>query len=99
MKIRDFGNRLIATLGGRSIHPLRTKIGGFTTLPTQAEIIKLLQEIPSVIDRVQSLVEVYRKVKFPEFNRPTEFYALTNSHKYAFYQGGYISANPFSKIS
>ncbi|MDD5566610.1 MAG: Ni/Fe hydrogenase subunit alpha [Patescibacteria group bacterium] len=98
LKIRDFGNRLIATLGGRSIHPLRTKVGGFTKLPTQAEIKKILQDIPRVINQAWSLVEVYRKVKFPEFNRPTEFYALTDSHKYTFYQGDQIVSSQGLKI-
>ncbi len=90
LKIRDFGNQLITTLGGRSIHPLRTTVGGFTKLPKPDELHKLSREIPEIIDHVWALVEVYKGIQFPEFTRPTEYYALVSNSHYAFYQGDAI---------
>ncbi|MBU0707103.1 Ni/Fe hydrogenase subunit alpha [Patescibacteria group bacterium] len=98
LKIRDFGNRLIQKIGGRSIHPLRTKVGGFTKLISQEQINTILQEIPEVISNVGDLVEVYKKIKFPKFHRPTEYYALINNNHYTFYQGDTIKSNHPERI-
>lgn len=98
LKIRNFGNNLIALLGGRSIHPLRSTVGGFTKLPRSEEIMRITKNIPEVIDHVWALVEVYRKIRFPEFRRPTEYYALVNNSHYSFYQGDAILSSRGLKI-
>lgn len=98
LSIRDFGNRLIFTIGGRSIHPLRTRVGGFTKLINNQDIDKILKDIPEVIDSVWALVDVYKLIKFPEFSRPTEFHCLVNDNHYSFYQGNKILTTRGAKI-
>ncbi len=98
LKIRDFGNRLIFTIGGRSIHPLRTKVGGFTKLIDQDDIDKILKEIPQIIDNVSALVDIYETIEFPKFERPTEFHCLVNNGQYSFYQGDTILTTKGTKI-
>jgi len=99
LKIRDFGNKLIFAIGGRSIHPLRSKVGGFTEVITTAQIKRILKEIPETINNVWALVEIYKKIKFPEFNRPTEYHALVHNGHYSFYQGDKIISTSGTKIT
>lgn len=41
LKIKKGGNRIIQLLGGREIHPINVKVGGFFKLPTKNELEEL----------------------------------------------------------
>jgi coenzyme F420-reducing hydrogenase alpha subunit len=87
LKVRDFANRVIDKIGGRTIHPLRTQVGGFTKLPSKSELKNLLAEIPEVKNNISAIINVYKKIKFPDFERKTEFLGLSSKKEYAIYEG------------
>src|SRR4030042_1374711 len=47
--IRDFGNKLIEIIGGRSIPPLTPAVGGFKKMPDLNKLKKLEEEIPTAL--------------------------------------------------
>ena len=85
--IRDFGNRIIEVIGGRSIHPLTPEVGGFKKLPD----IKKLKELLLLADKALKLAidfaQFFAKLKYPEFKRQCQFISLTSPHYYAIYDG------------
>ncbi|MDZ7798301.1 MAG: Ni/Fe hydrogenase subunit alpha [Patescibacteria group bacterium] len=87
LKVRELGNKSIDYIGGRTIHPLRTKVGGFTKLPDQEKLEWIIDNTSQAIETALKIVELYKKIKFPEFERKTEFLALKNSEEYAIYEG------------
>ena len=42
LKLKKIGNDLVTLLGGREIHPINVKVGGFYKLPDKNELRKLL---------------------------------------------------------
>lgn len=85
--VRDLANKIIDYIGGRTIHPLRTQVGGFTKLPDREKISWITNNIDPALESALKIVDLYRKIKFPEFFRKTEFLALKNNNEYAIYEG------------
>ena len=93
LEVREFGNKLISTIGGRSIHPVATCIGGFKKLPSKENLEKLLNEQPEILKQALNLANLFSYLLYPEFKRKTEFVALTSNKEYAIYDGKVISSS------
>lgn len=87
LAVRELGNKIIDYIGGRTIHPLRTRVGGFTKLPDREKINWIIDNIDGAIVSSLKIVDLYRKIKFPKFWRQTEFLGLKNPKEYAIYEG------------
>ncbi|MFH1366561.1 MAG: Ni/Fe hydrogenase subunit alpha [Patescibacteria group bacterium] len=87
LAVRELGNKIIDYIGGRTIHPLKTRVGGFTKLPNREKINWIIKNIDPAIVSALKIVDLYRKIKFPKFWRPTEFLGLKNPKEYAIYEG------------
>jgi len=87
LRVRDIGNKIIYSIGGRSIHPLRTRVGGFTKLPAEKKLEEIIKKIDPAIESTKRIIELYSQIEFPKFERKTEFLALKNSQEYAIYKG------------
>jgi|GEM_PF-5532317 len=53
LQLKKLGNEIVAMLGGREIHPVNVRVGGFYRIPTKAEFIRWLR---SSIVRVPKLL-------------------------------------------
>jgi coenzyme F420-reducing hydrogenase alpha subunit len=102
--IRKWANELIRIIGGRTIHPIASEVGGFKKLPNQSEIDELKIQLPDLIKQAAKLVKLFIKLKYPKLDRKTEYICLTHNDEYAIYNGdikssdGYeISEEKFSK--
>ncbi len=87
MKIRDIGNRLIETIGGRTIHPLTPCIGGIRKAPDLEKLKKLLENCKNILPLVIGLGELFIGLKYPDFSRKTTYVSLTHPGEYAVYDG------------
>lgn len=86
-KIRDFGIKVIEKIGGRTIHIISSRVGGFRALPSR-EDFKVLYEISeSVLGDVWKMAEFFRKLKYPNFSRKTIYTSLSSEKEYAIYDG------------
>ena len=85
LKIRDIGNKLVETIGGRSIHPLTPALGGFHKAPDLEKLKKLLDDCKNILPLAIKLAELFINLKYPDFSRKTTFVSLTNSSEYAIY--------------
>jgi coenzyme F420-reducing hydrogenase alpha subunit len=87
LKIRDWSNQLIKVIGGRAIHPISPRIGGFKKLPEKKELKALLLAQPQVFESALKIADFFKKLHYPDFKRKTEFISLHHPQEYAFYQG------------
>ena len=87
VKIRDIGNRLVETIGGRSIHPLTPCIGGIRKTPDINELKQLLSDCRNNLELAVKLGEFFINLKYPDFYRKTTFVSLYNPDEYAIYDG------------
>ncbi|QGN07369.1 Ni/Fe hydrogenase subunit alpha [Halorhabdus sp. CBA1104] len=89
VRLHKLGNELIETVAGRSTHAQRTIPGGFSQIPSEAELQDRRtslegswSDVETVVDLVLSLAD-----EFPDFTRETEYISLADSDEYALYDG------------
>ena len=91
LEVRDFGNELIRIIGGRTIHPVSSIVGGFLKLPDRAELEKLHKKYQKTIQACTKLGELFGELEYPDFERETEYVALHDDSEYGLYQGNITS--------
>ena len=87
LELKKLGNDIITLLGGREIHPINLKVGGFYKVPTKKELSSLLDRIKWARDAAYETVLWTATLPFPEFEQDYEFVALHNPEEYAIIQG------------
>ncbi len=89
--IRDFANELLRIIGGRTIHPIASEVGGFRKVPALKEIQSLIARSESVLENVLTMAEFFRRFELPNFSRPTEYVCLESKGEYVIYDGNLVS--------
>jgi coenzyme F420-reducing hydrogenase alpha subunit len=93
LRIRDFANKIIKTIGGRSIHPLSSVVGGFKRYPQKSELKFLLNQVKDVLEMAIYLANFFKKLRYPKFLREINFVSLFKDKEYAFYEGNIKISN------
>jgi len=86
-RMSDYAGEVLA---GRHIHPISYVIGGLTQLPSQDGLEKLYQLMLEARKDGAETVKIFKKLKFPEFQRPTQYMSLSNNEEYAMYDGDLV---------
>jgi coenzyme F420-reducing hydrogenase alpha subunit len=86
-RMSDYGGEVLA---GRHIHPISCVIGGFTQLPSREGLEKLYKMMLDARKDGDETVKILKTLKFPEFERPTQYMSLTNDEEYAMYDGDLV---------
>lgn len=85
LEIRDLSLEITKVVGGRSVHPITPIVGGFSKLPEKEKLKKILEKIPSVIDDAIFLIDTFKKIDYPDFERETLFASVFSDKDYPFY--------------
>ncbi|HTQ41334.1 MAG TPA: Ni/Fe hydrogenase subunit alpha [Polyangiaceae bacterium] len=92
LRIKKTGNAIMTILGGREIHPVNVRVGGFYRAPTRAELRALLPEIEWALGAVGESLAWASRFSFPDFERDYEFVALRHRGEYPFTEGRIVSS-------
>ena len=76
LAIKQAGNQLIAAIGGRSVHPVNPRIGGFHRAPTAAELAPVAQRLERAREHLIETVRWAGELDYPERTLGTELAAL-----------------------
>jgi coenzyme F420-reducing hydrogenase alpha subunit len=93
VRLHRLANEWSDMLGGRTTHPINAVVNGWTRLPTEEELAGLRKRIEVAIPDAWTIVEVFRTLKIPDFQRDTEYLALHHPDEYAFYEGDILSTD------
>lgn len=91
LRLKKAGNDIVTLLGGREIHPINVRIGGFYKLPSKQELAKLSEALKWARDAALETVRWVATFPFPDFERDYEFVALRHSQEYPFNEGRLVS--------
>ncbi|MBZ5553657.1 MAG: Ni/Fe hydrogenase subunit alpha [Acidobacteriia bacterium] len=91
LKLKKIGNDLVILLGGREIHPVSVRVGGFYKVPTKRELAPLAEKLKWARDAALDTVQWTADLPFPEFEQDYEFVALHHPEEYPFNEGRLIS--------
>ncbi len=76
LKIKQIGNDIVRTIGGRDIHPFTLTPGGFVRIPKPEEFKSLLAKAKDCLSDAEKTVHLFCGIKYPDFTRETKHYAL-----------------------
>lgn len=92
LRIKKVGNKLISILGGREIHPINVKVGGFYQLPQASRLLAITDELKWAKDAAYNLLKWVSSFDFPQMDIDYEFVSLKNDTEYP-YNDGHIHSN------
>lgn len=91
LKLKKIGNEIVTLLGGRAIHPINVRVGGFYKVPTKQELHPLAEKLRWARDAAYETVLWAAKLPFPKFEQDYEFVALRHPNEYPFNEGRLVS--------
>lgn len=92
LQLKKAGNAIISLLGGREIHPINVRVGGFYRTPTRAEMATLTEPLKWARDAAIETVRWAAALPFPDFHRDYEFVALSHPGEYPMNEGRIVSS-------
>ncbi len=92
LRLKQAGNALLRLLGGREIHPVNVRVGGFYRVPTSAELASLAATMAEARETAIALARWVAGFPFPDFARDYEFVALRNADEYPMNNGRIVSS-------
>ena len=93
LRLKKLGNTIMTVVGGREIHPINVRVGGFYRSPTRGELQSLVDELEWALETAEETVALVAGFDFPAFDRPYEFVALHHRDEYAITDGRIISSS------
>jgi sulfhydrogenase subunit alpha len=87
LALKKAGNDIMELLGGRAVHPVNVRVGGFYRAPLPRELIPLRGTLRTALNQALETVEWVAGFDFPDFHHDHELLALTTPGRYAIESG------------
>jgi sulfhydrogenase subunit alpha len=91
LQLKKVGNDIMEIVGGRAIHPINVRLGGFYRTPTKRELRPLAERLRWARDAALETVRVVSGFDFPDLEIDHELVALHHPDEYAITEGRVIS--------
>jgi sulfhydrogenase subunit alpha len=91
LELKKIGNEILELLGGRAIHPVNVRVGGFYRTPSRRELRPLADRLQRARDIAQATVRFVSGFDFPDCERDYEFVSLGKAGEYPFNAGHVVS--------
>ncbi|HWB54610.1 MAG TPA: Ni/Fe hydrogenase subunit alpha [Tepidisphaeraceae bacterium] len=91
LQLKKIGNEIVTLVGGREIHPINVRVGGFYKVPSKAEMARLAEKLKWARDAALETVRWVATLNFPSLERDYEFVALRHPNEYPFNEGRLVS--------
>ena len=91
LALKKTGNRLMTVVGGREIHPINVRVGGFYRAPTKRELVELRDPLERAREAALETVRWTAGFEFPERTVECDLVALSHPDEYAIERGRIVS--------
>ena len=96
LKLKKIGNQILATIGGRAVHPVGACVGGFYSIPDAERWAELLPALKAGVDEMSDLaLFLAEKLEYPDLQQDYEFVALQPDDEYPMNLGPIASSKGF----
>jgi sulfhydrogenase subunit alpha len=93
LAIKRVGNRILALLGGRAVHPISVRVGGFSKMPTKAALDEVRRELDGAVEGARETVRMVAGLSAPEFSRDARLVSLVHPDEYPYSEGRIVSTD------
>ena len=87
LRLKQIGNAIVRCVGGRAVHPVNLRVGGFYRYPSRQDLLALSDDLEWALDAARATVDWTAAFSFPEFDRDYTFMALSHPTHYALLEG------------
>jgi sulfhydrogenase subunit alpha len=87
LELKKIGNDLMTLLGGREIHPINVRVGGFYSVPAKKDLLKIRERLEWARDAAIDTIELFATFDFPDFERDYEYVSVCHPDEYPFNEG------------
>jgi coenzyme F420-reducing hydrogenase alpha subunit len=91
LHMKKTGNELMTIIGGREVHPINVRVGGFYRAPTRSELAAAVPDLERARDFALETVRFTAGLDFPELEQDYELVALSVPDAYAIEDGRLVS--------
>jgi coenzyme F420-reducing hydrogenase alpha subunit len=91
LELKKIGNEIVEVVGGRAIHPVNVKVGGFYRLPSRQERRALRERLLRAVDLATEVVAWVGGFEVPDLTHHHELVALQDPERYAVMDGRVLS--------
>jgi coenzyme F420-reducing hydrogenase alpha subunit len=93
LRLKKTGNALMTLVGGRSVHPVNVKLGGFYRMPSVAELRGLRPVLAQGLEDALETVRLVSTFTFPEMEQPYTYLSLRAEEGYPIESGSVITTD------
>jgi len=93
LKLQAVGNEIIRLFGGRSVHPIGVRVGGFYRAPESEEVVALCAQIRACLNDAKDLIQWTAELPLPNQQQDFTSVVLRHENEYAINQGRIVSDN------
>ena len=93
LRLKKVGNEILETIGGRAIHPVALRVGGFTKAPSKKQVRALEEELKWALETSVATVELVGGFEFPDIVQDYNFMALRHPDEYAIHEGRLVTSS------
>ena len=91
LRMKKLGNTIQETLGGRAVHPVNAKLGGFGKLPSVDSLVALCDALLQGVEDCEATIKLMASLPDVEFcHTDTVFAALSSPGNHGYYAGDEI---------
>jgi sulfhydrogenase subunit alpha len=80
--LKKVGNQIVEVVGGRPVHPVNPRVGGFHRAPTRSELDVLVAPLEKAYETARWTVRWTSGFDFPDFEPDWEFVSLSDGKDY-----------------
>ena len=93
LRLKKAGNRIVELIGGRAIHPVSVRVGGFSRSFRRSEIAVLREPLTAALAIALETVELVAGLDTPSFDRGGRLVALRHPAEYPMNEGRIVSSD------
>jgi coenzyme F420-reducing hydrogenase alpha subunit len=91
LELKKAGNELMTVVGGREVHPINVKVGGWYRAPRKRELATLVPHLERAREIALEAVRITAGFDFPDYSQDYELVALDHPGEYPIDRGRVVS--------
>jgi len=92
LALKKTGNELMELIGGRAVHPVNVRLGGFYSVPDRDGLAPITERLRRALDLALETVQWVAGLPFPDLEVDHELLAVQTPDRYAIETGSIISS-------
>lgn len=93
LRLKKLGNEIMTVVGGREIHPVNIRVGGFHGLPDRQALRDLRVQMEPLLEDAVAVARWVATLPFPAFDPETVFVGMRHPTEYPLFEGRLVSTN------